>query len=192
MSKVIAVIPARGGSKRLKGKNKKDLCGKPLICWTIEVALECKFIDEIIVSTDDTDIIKIAQKYSKVRIHLRPDYLSQDDSTAEDVALAVLSSYDDDTIVIWLQPTSPLRTMEDIKSCYNTFEDVPYFPVISCYFEGKILTLNGAVYITTLSKLREHGFFKDFMLMYCMPKERSIDIDTINEFKACKRYLKNV
>ena len=59
MVRVVAVIPCRAGSKRLEGKNTKDFCGKPLICWTIEEALKCEFIDEILVTTNDPAINKI-------------------------------------------------------------------------------------------------------------------------------------
>ena len=82
---VVAIIPARAGSKRLPGKNWKLLCGKPLICWTIEQAIKCKFIDEIIVSTDALEIMEICQQQyayeNRFRLVDRPKELAEDDSS---------------------------------------------------------------------------------------------------------------
>ncbi len=104
-----AIIPARKSSKRLPNKNKLDLCGKPLIAWTIEAAKESKYIDNIIISSDDIDILNIAKKYSVQSIK-RPDILATDEAKTIDVIIDVIdklkNSYD---FIILLQPTSPLR-----------------------------------------------------------------------------------
>ena len=78
MSKCIAIIPARGGSKRIPRKNIKDFHGKPLIAYSIEVALKSKLFDKVIVSTDDEEIAKISQKYGAIVPFLRPKELSDD------------------------------------------------------------------------------------------------------------------
>ena len=75
---VLAIIPARGGSKGLPGKNKKKLCGKPLIAWTIEQAKSCSDIDRIVVSTDDKNIADIAKKYGAEVPFIRPAELASD------------------------------------------------------------------------------------------------------------------
>lgn len=109
--KVLAIIPARRGSKRLPGKNIMNLAGKPLISWTIESAKKSTYIDKVVVSTDCAEIDCIAQKYKSSMPLLRPEYLSGDNTTTVDVVKYVLSEESTEfDIIILLQPTSPLRT----------------------------------------------------------------------------------
>lgn len=117
--KILAIIPARGGSKRLPRKNIISLEGKPLIAWTIEETKKSKYITDIIVSTDDEEIAEISKKYNIPVPFIRPDYLSNDKATSYDVVVHAIDFlrlhknklYD---YIILLQPTSPLRTVEDI------------------------------------------------------------------------------
>ena len=83
-SNFLAIIPARSGSERLPNKNKLNLCGKPLISWTIEAAKRSKYINKIVVTSDDSEILKIAEK-SSVEIIVRPDELASDSATSVDV-----------------------------------------------------------------------------------------------------------
>ena len=110
----LAVIPARGGSKRLPRKNVLDLSGKPLIAWTIEAAQKSKYIDNVIVSSDDDEILEISKK-SEVDIIKRPDILASDTATTFDAIKHTIESVEKkyDYIVL-LQPTSPLRTEKHI------------------------------------------------------------------------------
>ena len=121
--RVLAIIPARGGSKGLPGKNIKELCGKPLIAWSIEQALKSKYIDNVFVSTDSGDVAKIAQEFSANVPFLRPAELAVDDSPTSDAILHVLGqlsmsgeSYD---YVALLEPTSPLRKSNDIDAAIS-------------------------------------------------------------------------
>lgn len=119
--KVIAIIPARGSSKGLPGKNIKALCGKPLIVWTIQVALKSKFIDELVVSTDSQQIADIARAAGASVPFLRPAELATDKAPtidAVDHALDYFSSKKDQTFdyVVLLEPTSPLREDDDIDN----------------------------------------------------------------------------
>ena len=111
--KLLALIPARGGNKRLPKKNILDLLGKPMISWSIEAALGSKFIDKVIVSTDDKEISDIAENYGVSAPFLRPAELSEDDTSSIDVALHALSEIEQSDIdyhyILLLQPTSPLR-----------------------------------------------------------------------------------
>tara|TARA_B100000767_G_scaffold230827_1_gene222020 strand:- start:327 stop:1028 length:702 start_codon:yes stop_codon:yes gene_type:complete len=120
--KVLAIIPARGGSKLLPRKNIKNLGGKPLIVWTIEAALSSKYITKIVVSTDDNEISNLS-KESGVSVINRPKNLASDASTSESVilhALDFLKSTDEVfDIVILLQPTSPFRSTIDIDNAYK-------------------------------------------------------------------------
>ncbi|MHA8087411.1 acylneuraminate cytidylyltransferase family protein [Aquirufa sp. Wall-65K1] len=123
MKKILAIIPARGGSKGLPGKNIIDLGGKPLINWTIDEAKKSKYINEIFVSTDDLAIKEVAEKNGIVINRLRPKELSQDDTLSIDVILDVLSQpeFAKYEIVCMLQPTSPLRKVQHIDEAFEQF-----------------------------------------------------------------------
>jgi len=110
---VLAVIPARGGSKGIKNKNIKSFCGLPLIAHTINQAKKVNYIDQIIVSTDNDNIKEIALKYGAKVPFKRPKILSDDNATNIDVVLHAIGKLNSD-IFILLQPTSPLRTSIDI------------------------------------------------------------------------------
>ena len=135
MLKIIAIIPARGGSKELPRKNIKLLNGKPLIAYTIEAALKSKFIDRVFVSTEDDEIAKISKNFG-AEIIQRPKYLAEDNSLRRDVikhAIQTLKSkmnYEPE-VIVYLQPTSPLRTVNDIDSALKLFFMNEYDSVIS-------------------------------------------------------------
>jgi len=116
--KIIAIIPARGGSKRLPNKNILPLNGKPLIAWTIEAAQKSKYIDEIVVNSDSQEILNIAQTFSNIIALKRPSNLSSDSALSIDVVTHTLSHYQVNKYdyVVFLQPTSPFRDEEDIDN----------------------------------------------------------------------------
>ncbi len=117
-NRILAIIPARGGSKRLPRKNILDLAGKPLIAWTIESALGSKYIDKVVVSTDDNEICDISKGYGASVPFLRPDCLSTDSAKSVDTTLHTIhflkNTGDEYKYVILLQPTSPLRSTNHI------------------------------------------------------------------------------
>ncbi len=125
---MLAIIPARGGSKGLPRKNIRVLAGKPLIAWTIEAAQKSKFIDRIIVSTDDEEIAEVSQNYGAETPFLRPQELATDEAKSDDVILHTLewievnekTQYES---FILLQPTSPLRTHKHIDEAIKKFYD---------------------------------------------------------------------
>lgn len=123
--KAIAVIPARGGSKRLPGKNLINLAGKPLIAWTIEAAIESGVFEGIVVSSDDEHILAVASKYDDIITLKRPDHLASDTATTTDAVAHALEELEGRGIraqvVTVLQPTSPLRLAEDITAAFNQF-----------------------------------------------------------------------
>mgnify|MGYP005621606549 CR=1 FL=1 len=117
----LAIIPARGGSKGLPGKNIKELCGKPLIAWSIEAGLKSKYLDEVVVSTDYQNIADIAKQYGANVPFLRPDYLASDTATSFDAVKHTIDFYTDELgkefdYIILLEPTSPLREDTDIDN----------------------------------------------------------------------------
>lgn len=116
--RILAIIPARGGSKGIPGKNIKMLAGKPLLAWTIEAAKKSKYIDRLILSSDDEKIISVAREYGCEVPFVRPAHLAQDDTPGVDPIVHALEALDEKfDYVVLLQPTSPLRQTEDIDAC---------------------------------------------------------------------------
>lgn len=118
---MLAIIPARGGSKGLPGKNIKELNGKPLIAYAIEAALDSKYIDRVLVTTDSDDIAKVAKMYGADVPFKRPDELSSDTASAIDVylhAIEFVMNTQDVKIekFMVLLPTAPMRTSKHIDS----------------------------------------------------------------------------
>jgi CMP-N-acetylneuraminic acid synthetase len=123
-NKILAIIPARGGSKRLPGKNIRPIAGKPLIAHSIDVSLQSKYINRVIVSTDDEKITEVSKRYG-AEVLKRSTELSQDSTPTIDVVFHVLDELKKDgynpDIIILLQPTSPLRTVDDVDKSIELF-----------------------------------------------------------------------
>lgn len=109
----LAIIPARGGSKRLPRKNVLDLAGKPLIAWSIEASLKSKYIDQVIVTSDDDEILEISKQFGAETIK-RPDELATDTASSFDAVKHAIENSAPCDFVVLLQPTSPLRTSRHI------------------------------------------------------------------------------
>jgi len=120
---VVAIIPARSGSKGIPNKNLKDVGGKPLICWSIEAAIQSKVIDKIVVTSDGDDILQAASQYPEVTLLKRPKELAQDNTPTAPVVTHALKALNIDKStfdrLILLQPTSPLRTSMDIDLAFD-------------------------------------------------------------------------
>ena len=122
---ILALIPARGGSKGIKHKNIIDLCGKPLIAYTVEAAKKSRYIDDVILSTDDDEIAKVASEYGAEVPFMRPKELATDAAKTIDAVISAIDmlkecgrNYD---ILVLLQPTQPLRTEQDIDESLELF-----------------------------------------------------------------------
>jgi N-acylneuraminate cytidylyltransferase len=115
--KILAVITARGGSKGLPRKNILEVSDKPLIVWTIEEAKKSKYIDRLILSSEDAEIIKVAKKWGCDVPFVRPTELAQDDTPGIDPILHAIKMLPGFDYVVLLQPTSPLRKINDIDGC---------------------------------------------------------------------------
>lgn len=133
--KVIALIPARSGSKRLPGKNLKTLGGIPLIAWSIKVALGSGCFDRVIVSTDSEEIKSVALEYGAEVPFIRSGELSSDTASSSAVALDALEQMagmgDEFDVLVLLQPTSPYRTVMSIREVVASFLDKALEGVIS-------------------------------------------------------------
>lgn len=144
----IAIIPARGGSKRLPGKNIKLLGDKPLIAWTIEAAIESNIFDHVFVSTDSQEIADISKQHGAEVPFLRPEYLSSDTATTNDVITHLIawfeSEYDQKTsLIAVLQPTSPLRNARHIIEAIKEMKNKSAKAIISvCQLEHPIQFCN--------------------------------------------------
>ncbi len=217
--RVLALIPARGGSKSLPGKNIKPLNGKPLIAWTIAAAKKSRYIDEIVVSTDNRKIRAVAKRYGAKTPFLRPKRLATDTAKGMDVMLHALNWFKDVgeafSLIILLQPTSPLRIAQDIDKAVETLfskkakvvistckTDYPFYltnelPKNGCMknftrFKLRMINrqdlpqfykVNGAVYVAFCDYIMQKKcFWGDKTFAYVMPEERSIDIDSNQDF----------
>ena len=134
-TRVLAFIPARGGSKRVPRKNAASLAGKPLLAWTIDAAAQTGIFSRIVVSSDDTEILDIARA-SGAEIDVRPSSLGSDSARNVEVLLEYLKRDAEDggpsfDAVCMLPPTSPLRAPADIKGAYNLWRQAPDEFVIS-------------------------------------------------------------
>ena len=202
---ILAVIPARGGSKGIPRKNILDVAGKPLIAWTIEA-----YIDRLILSSDDPEIIGIAKSQSCEVPFTRPSELAQDDTPGVEPVLHAIKSLPGYDYVVLLQPTSPLRTSTDIdnsleeclkrksSACVSVVESEqnPYWmflidesqylkPLLSNEIFSrrqdlpKVYIPNGAIYIANCDwLLKSQSFIGKETIPFIMPQERSLDIDS--------------
>ncbi len=114
---VLAIITARGGSKGVPRKNIKRAGGRPLIAWMIEAAKQSKYIDQLILSSDDSEIISVAEKFGCTAPFVRPKEFAGDTSSVSSVIIHALGKIHGFDYVMLLQPTSPLIIAEDIDGC---------------------------------------------------------------------------
>jgi CMP-N,N'-diacetyllegionaminic acid synthase len=212
---ILAVIPARGGSKGVPRKNICRLGDKPLLAWTIEEAKKSAYIDRLILSSDDKEIIEVAKRYGCDVPFIRPAELAKDDTPGIAVILHAVEQVPGYDYVVLLQPTSPFRTVEDIDGCIqhcitnkakfcvsvtkaienpywmfsmnNNQTLQPILENIDTYYQRQALPtvykLNGAVYVGNIAQLKKYrSFFTEETIGYMMSSERSIDIDTMEDF----------
>lgn len=126
MGKRIAIITARGGSKRIPKKNIKDFCGKPIIAYSIEAAISSKLFDEVMVSTDSEEIAEIAKKYGASVPFMRSAETSNDYATTNDVLIEVFNEYkkrgQEFDIAVCIYPTAPFVTADKLKRAIDMVE----------------------------------------------------------------------
>lgn len=210
--RVLALIPARGGSRRLPGKNVMPFKGRPLIAWSVAAALGAPSVDRVVVSTDDEDIANAARDAGAEVPFLRPIALSDDAATSVDVALHALETLGEGAdILLLLQPTSPLRTADDIETGLRLMVGrgapaavgvtAPFKPLrfhvrlgadgtaspFDAGDETGLRLLNGAFYAIRTEVLRRtRTFDPPGALAFEMPQDRSIDIDTAFDWRLAE------
>ena len=227
----LGVIPARGGSKGIPKKNIRDMNGKPLIAYTIDAAnaaIGRGVLNRCIVSTDSEEIADISRLLGADVPFMRPDYLGGDAVKTVDVILHVLNSLEKQDehydAVITLQPTSPMRTAEDLIDGIRIFDENSSDSLIAVYEDVKangfnyyrmgenregiaehkehntgirrqemkpMYVRNGALYVSSTDLLKNRKLIiGDHPLLYVMPKERSIDVDSMMDFEYIEFLMK--
>lgn len=195
---VVALIPAKGTSSRIPGKNLRSLGGRPLVAWTIEAAMESDFIARVVVSTESPDVAAVAREYG-AEVLSRPPELARDPAEVQDVAVhfvrALRTSVD---AVVMLLPTSPFRTGRHIDEAlawhtidgrnvvsvtsrpearqkWHATEDGARLARVRC---SHPVELNGAIWIAKPERvLADGGFETEGAWPYPMPREDGLDID---------------
>lgn len=225
LNDTLFVVPARGGSKGLPGKNIRDLCGKPLIAYSIDIARAFTDDNNICVSTDSAEIKDVVEKYGLKVPFLRPESLATDSASSNDVLVHAVRFYKDlgrdYKKICLLQPTSPLRSVNDVQGSLDLYSDdvdmvvsvvKSHAPAVLCAddengfvqliynknAEGRqqlkeMYEFNGAVYVINVESLLEKGM-KNFSrkVKYVMSKEHSVDIDDIYDFKLVESMMKEI
>lgn len=213
--RVIGIIPARAGSRRMAGKNTRMLAGRPMIGWTLAAAQASQALDRIVVSSDDPAVLDLAAAMGCPAPFIRPAALSGPEASVIDAvehALGEVGGVWD--YVVLLQPTSPLRRATDIDAAVALAEErgapavVSVSPLskpagfhVQMQAGGRLdappgaladtFVVNGAVYVARPDRLsRERTFRPEGTLGYVMPVERGWDVDTADEFAACEARLR--
>ena len=227
---ILVTICARGGSKGLQNKNTLHLLGKPLISYTINQAIEWGRAKHVVVSTDSESIADIAKQYGAEVPFIRPENLARDDSPKLPVLKHVVNYYIENKnftpdLIVDLDPTSPLRSEEDIEKCVNTIikdsecESVitgfkanknPYFNMVESDSNGYVrlskptagsiarrqdapivYAMNASIYVwRTSSLLEQTSVISEKAKLIEMPEERSVDIDSLMDFKLVEVLLR--
>lgn len=201
----VAIIPARGGSKRVPRKNLADLGGKPLLAWTIEAALQAQSIEHVYVSSEDREILDCAIVYGAQPLYRSPE-LAQDHIQAVDVIVELLPRFPGADIICMLQPTAPFRTAEHIDEAIGMLKNF-CCSVVSihdvhmphglledrgsnvCRLQG-VCQSNGAIQCTYASKLKSFkSFFWGITTPYRMNSEDGLDIDTPADLERARQVL---
>ncbi len=225
--RVLALIPARGGSKGIPGKNTRMLAGLPLIAHTVRASLSSSYVDDTVVTTDSEEIARVARRYGAEVPFLRPAELACDTSRSIDALVHARDflrdagrEYD---AVVWLQPTSPLRDADEIDGAVETFfsHGMVALASVSEVIENPILTrriddygilhpllptsstvrrqdmprfyhVNGAIYINRFDEVSPDTSLNDNPIAFVMPREKSIDIDSLEDFARAESLLKKL
>ena len=213
---VLGLVPARGGSQRLPGKNLMKLGGKTLIERTVEAAAPVIGLDNLCLSSDGEDILAEGHRLGILALP-RPSCLATSTATAKDVALHVLDTLPQYRTLLYLQPTSPFRTSDTIRTCLLVHEDGQSNSVLTvqksplgpediwALKDGEMvrskatasqpLLPNGAVYVCDVEALRRDasgGFIVAPSRTVIMSPERSVDIDTAEDFTLAKALVDEV
>jgi len=163
---VLCIIPARGGSRRIPRKNLLRIGGKPLVVHSIEHGLATYGVDRVIVSTDDEEIATVSRK-AGAEVVIRPTAISHDKATSESALLHVLDTVGDPDLVVFLQPTSPIRRRNDIRHAISQLQHERFDSLFSACENNKLLWQSGPKGPRSLNydytkRKREQDFHPEF------------------------------
>lgn len=218
--KVIAIIPARGGSKGIPRKNLRPVAGKPMIFYSIDACLKAKGVDKVIVTTDDSEIALFAERFG-ARVIMRDQELANDAATLDPVIVACSGQYERLTgnaidIVVTVQPTSPLIRPKDLEKAIALFHSDPELETVLSVVDDRHLCwtmVDGTAVPTYEKRVNRQQLKANFRetgaIIACrrhvldrgtrigrnvalleMPQERSFDIDNISDLYLCEGILK--
>ena len=218
MPEILAIIPARGGSKGIPRKNIRLIVGKPLIAYSIEAGKNARMVSRTVVSTDDEEIARVGKEYG-AEVVMRPPELAKEETPMDPVLCHVVEvlgreGYAPDVVVL-LQPTSPLRTAWHVDGAIEKFLKNEMDSLISIFMiknnrheRGKDDLLsptftksknrnerpsaifeNGAIYISNTGLIKEGKIRGDKIGYYEMDQYSSVDIDDLNDFEVAEKLL---
>ena len=189
----ICIIPARKGSRRVPNKNMRMFCGKPLVQWTIEAAIESGIFDMIIVSSDNMKTLELAFDFFDTQIiqpHRRPKNLCGDDVDLREVCIQIFRTYGVLPEFCLLQPTSPLRTSDDIKRAYEQFKGHDFLISVSQLDEDTFKYDNGAINFANVPPFLEEGtWYGKKSVPFLLP---TIDIDEEGDFIEAEKAMRKM
>ncbi len=219
MSKVVAFIPVRGGSKSIPLKNIKPLCNKPLVCWNIEALEACELVDEIVVATDSDEIEQTVQSrnYKKTKLYRRQAQNATDTASTESVMLEYIdyAQLPDDYIFMLVQATSPLTQTKHFAEALQSYSMHNYDSMLTCVrnfrffwnsdgtsqnydyrnrprrqnFDGQLME-NGAFYINTVANIRLSGNRLSGKIgIYEMPEYTATEIDEPDDWAIIENLM---
>jgi CMP-N-acetylneuraminic acid synthetase len=202
MAMILGITPARGGSRSIPKKNIKEICGKPLIAWTIEAAKKSRLLDRYVVSTEDEEITQIATQWGAEVIE-RPAQLASDEASTLSVMQDVLKKISAD-IVVLLQATSPIRNSGLIDDCIRRFMDTDADSLatgFNCKYQEYgtselrrqdikgFFCDDGSVYIMRADLIRNGDRFGKKMERVITDREQNVDIDDEFDFWVAEQVL---
>lgn len=220
MTKVIAFIPVRGGSKSIPLKNIKPLCGKPLVCWNIEALEACPEVDEVIVATDSDEIWKTVEShnYKKTHLYRRSAQNACDTASTESVMLEYIeyANLSKDEVFMLVQATSPLTEVFHFSEALQTYSKGNYDSMLTCVrnyrffwnedgssmnydymnrprrqnFSGMLME-NGAFYINTVGNILDNGNRLGGKIgIYEMPEYTATEIDEPDDWMILEKLMR--
>jgi len=200
---ILGIIPARGGSKGIPKKNIKEIAGKPLIVWTIESAQKSKLLDDFVVSTDDLNIVKVAQ-HNGAKVTQRLPKFATDTSPIIDTLKDLVNKIPCDTVVL-LQATSPIRSPHLIDLCIKTYQTLDVDSVATgfeCKFKPYGTNVkrrqdykgfmydDGSIYVINADIIRQGKLFTDKVKVINTSREENVEIDDDYDFWLAEQILK--
>lgn len=220
--KPIAIIPARGGSKRLPRKNIRVLLGRPLLQWPVQAALDSGLFERVVVSTEDPEISEIARE-AGAEVLVRPDSIATDTSTVVDVCMHALDTYSETEDFCCIYATAALLTVKDLLDSHEmymqqTFDSVmavaeydlspfsalhevdgkwrmvwPEFGELQSQKRPSVLACAGMLFWMDVQAMRQYRtFYTDNMGVYRVPRSRLCDVDTIEDFVLVEKAAKEL